>query len=649
MRIFLRTLAVIGGVVVLLLVAVAVAIRSVDVNELVGPIKQRVKEATGRDLTISGGVDLKLGLEPKLVIDGVSLGNASWGKQPQMISAKQIEAQIALLPLLRKHFEIVRFRLVEPSISLETDTRGNGNWEFPSLSAASRPGTPAPSGGTLGAFAIGDIAISDGALTYRDGRTGEITNVVIQNLSVHARDAQSPISGSFRGKINDTPVALEGDFGPMEQLLRQQWPYPVTVQGDVNQRSAKVQTRIAVQGNAVTLEPLQVGYGTTQLTGQMTVTTGGPRPKVAFDLKAPTMTLGELVATAATNVTAAKAAVAKAVTAPKSRYVFGEEPIDISALRSVDATGNLAIDKLVLPDGQHIDQVRVQLSLQNGLLDVPQLHATALGGDVQARIQIDASRPDAALVLHVDAKNLDLSAVLAAQSIRREVSGGKMEVKADLNAHGASPRQWASSATGSVLATVGPATLVNSKTGTDAALVRLAEAVNPFHNVDASTELHCAVLRLPLKSGIATIDRSIAVETNKLGASASGTLDFRNETLDLSVRPQVRQGIQINLAQVAELVRLRGPFNAPTVGVDAVATAQTAAKLAAAMSSGGGGLAALGGSLLAKPAADAGAPCQVALGRASTGGVTTTSATATKQPATPAEDVGSALGKLLGK
>jgi len=643
MRIFWRTLAVIGSVVVLVLVAVAIAIRSVDVNELVKPIQQRVKEATGRDLTIRGGIDLKFGLEPRLVIDGVSLGNASWGKTPQMITAKQIEAQIALLPLLRKQFEIVRFKLIEPSIALETDPRGNGNWEFPSLSAAGRPGAPASSGGTLGAFAIGDVDISDGALTYRDGRTGETTNVAIENLSVHARDAQSPISGSFRGKINDTPVALEGDFGPLDQLLHQRWPYPVTVQGDINERSAKLQTRMAVQGNTIALEPLQVGYGTTQLTGQMSVTTGGPRPKVAFKLAAPTLTLGELAATAKANVAAAKLAAAK------SRYVFGEEPVDIAGLRSLDATGDLSIDKLVLPDGQHLDQVRAQLTLQNGVLDVPVLQAAVLGGNIQARVQVDASHPDAVLALRLEAKNLDLAAVLAAQGIKREVSGGKVEIKADLNAHGVSPRQWASSATGNVLATVGPATLVNAKTGTDVALVRLAQAVNPFHDIDASTELHCAVARLPLKSGIATIDRSIAVETNKLGASASGTLDFRNETLDLSVRPQIRQGIPINLAQVAELVRLRGPFTGPTVGVDAMATAQTAAKLAAAMSTGGTGLAVLGGALLAHPTSDSGAPCQVALGRAPSGSATTSSPTTTKQSSTPTEDVTKAIGKLLGR
>src|SRR5215472_15028056 len=166
MRVFWRTLAVIGGIVVLLLVAVAIAIRSVDVREFVAPLQQHVKAATGRDLAIRGDISLKVGLEPKLVIDDVALSNASWAKQPQMISAKQLEAQIALLPLLRKRFEVVSFKLVSPAIDLETDSRGNSNWEFPALAASPRTGTPAPSGGTLSAFAAGDLSISDGALTY---------------------------------------------------------------------------------------------------------------------------------------------------------------------------------------------------------------------------------------------------------------------------------------------------------------------------------------------------------------------------------------------------------------------------------------------------------------------------------------------------
>jgi AsmA family protein len=81
MRVFWRILAVLGGVVVLLLIAVAIAVSTVDVKEFVGPIKARVKASTGRDLDVRGGVDLKVGLEPKLVLDDVTLGNAGGARR----------------------------------------------------------------------------------------------------------------------------------------------------------------------------------------------------------------------------------------------------------------------------------------------------------------------------------------------------------------------------------------------------------------------------------------------------------------------------------------------------------------------------------------------------------------------------------------
>jgi AsmA family protein len=82
---------------------------------------------------------------------------------------------------------------------------------------------------------------------------------------------------------------------------------------------------------------------------------------------------------------------------------------------------------------------------------------------------------------------------------------------------------------------------------------------------------------LPLAAGIARIDRSVAAETQKLGVSVSGTLDLRNESIDLTFKPQLREGISIDLAQIAELVRLHGPLRHPQVSIDAVASVATAA------------------------------------------------------------------------
>src|SRR5207248_5877616 len=112
----------------------------------------------------------------------------------------------------------------------------------------------------------------------------------------------------------------------------------------------------------------------------------------------------------------------------------------------------------------------------------------------------------------------------------RQTRGGATTIDVDIVARGVSPHAWASSASGIATASVGPATLVNTKLDLDNALDKLAQAVNPFRERDPSTELQCAVVRLPLNDGIARVDRSIAVDSNKFAVSASGTLDFRNET-----------------------------------------------------------------------------------------------------------------------
>ncbi len=111
------------------------------------------------------------------------------------------------------------------------------------------------------------------------------------------------------------------------------------------------------------------------------------------------------------------------------------------------------------------------------------------------------------------------------------------------------------------------------------------------------------MFRLPLANGIARVDRSIAVETGKIAASASGTLDFRDETLDLSVQPQIRQGVKIDVSQFASLVRIRGRFDKPAVAIDAAQSAQMIAKLGV-LGRKGGGLEALGRALIAPPSGE---------------------------------------------
>lgn len=642
MRLFWRILAGIGGLLLLLLIAVAIAISTVDVNSVIGPLQKRVKDATGRDLSV-GAIDLKVSLEPRLVVQDVALSNPPWAKSPQMLTAKRVEVEFALLPLLHRDFQVRSLALIEPRIALETDAKGAANWDVGGTPANTPATTTPQSAAAMGGLFVGDVSISNGVLTYRDGETGKVTTVAITDLALNARDPQSAVSARFRGSVDDIAVAIEGDIGPLTSLVQRRWPYPVTLKGQVKAQDVAVDTKLRTQESTTTLDPLELGVGKSKLTGQLTVTTGKPRPKVVFKLASTALSLADL---AVPGMAGASAAAPKA--APRSKFVFSEAPIDLSGLKAFDASGDLAVDALVLPDGRKLDHVHLQFSLQNGTLDAPVVQAGIFGGKVSARVKLDASHDkDAALNAHVDANGLELPAILAEAGIKRDVHGGKTSLSADITAHGASLHQWASTASGVVTVTVGQATLGKPAGNSDPVFNKLAEAVNPFRKVDPSTDLQCAVVRLPLSSGIARVDRSIGIETDKIGATASGTLDFRNETLDLSIKPQLRKGITLNIDQFASLVHFRGSFSAPTVGIDAKASAETVATLGAAVATGGASL--LGQMLLKGATADTGAPCQIALGHAPVAAAVPTDTPATDKPEPISKDLGRALGKLLGR
>ncbi|MEO8304939.1 MAG: AsmA family protein [Betaproteobacteria bacterium] len=644
MRTTLTILGIAGGVVLLVLLGVAIAVWTVDPNQFIGPIQARIKASTGRDIAIKGGIDLKLGLEPKLVVHDVRIGNAPWAKGQDMVTAKSIEAQVALLPLLRRHFELVRLNLVDPVIALETNAAGEGNWEL----APPKGGASAPAGSASpGALGIGDLAITRGALTYRDGATGAETHVVIDELSLRARDAQSPVNAEFRGTIDGIAVAMTGNLGPLATLAERRLPYPVALQGEVAGRKTSVAVKVQRSDGLVELQDIDASSGGTKLRGKLGIRQTGKTTTYAVNLTSPSMSLDDLALPAASAPPAKHPASAGA---GSKHLVFSDAPVSFDALHKNDASGEIAIDWLVLSAGRSLEKVRIQFTLQGGKLDVSSFQAAGLGGTLAGKLSIDTSRgPSPAIALVLDGHQLDIAALLSAAGVAREMRGGKTELAIDVTMKGDSPHKWMSAINGRARAVVGPATVVNTKLDPTLSFDKLAQLVNPFRAAEPNTELKCAVVRLPLSNGVAQVDRSIAVETKEMDVGVTGSLDFRNETLDLAIRPRVRQGISINIAQFAELVRFHGPFTAPTVGVDAMASAATIARIGAAI--GTGGLSILGETLLSSASGSGGGgagACDIALGKA-TPPAASGSQSATSGISNPVGDIGNAVGRLFKK
>ncbi len=640
-RVALWILGIAGGLVALVFVAVAIAIWAIDANRFVEPVQARVKAATGRDLAIKGGIRIAPSLTPEVVLSDVSIANAPWGSAPALASAKRIEAQIALIPLLSGRIEVLRIELVEPTIALETDARGQANWEFAAAAPAGTPPTaataspPAPT-----PFGVGNVAIRAGKLSYRDGKSGKVTQAAIESFTLQARDPNAPVQAEFRGTIDDIPVAVAGQLGSPAALLARRWPYPIDLAGEVAGKKSSLGAKLSIDGATNTFDALTIVHAGTSLKGKVAIATGGARPKLIVDATMPALD----AATPASG--GASTPGTKVTPPPRSAFVFPDTPVPLGALAALDADVKLAIGTLTLRPGLPLQQTELRFTLQNSKLDAPALQAHLFGGTVNARLAVDASRADApAVSAHVNASGIDLGPLLAAAGIKREVKGAKLALVADIATRGVSPRAWVSAANGNVLATIGRGTLTGASADHALPIEALLDAINPFRRADPSTEIVCAVVRLPLAGGVARIDRSIAGETTKLDMAASGTLDFRTESLDLSFRPRVRQGIPIDLPQIAELVRLRGTFADPRVSVDAMASAATVARIGAAV--GTGGLSALGEALLQQGEKGGPSVCEVAL----RGGAATRAASDKGAAPTPSpqHSLGKSIQRLFGR
>jgi uncharacterized protein involved in outer membrane biogenesis len=200
-------------VMVTLVVGAYLILASYDYNKLKPRIAQAVKEVTGRKLTLAGGVKLTMGFSPSLVVADVILANASWASQPQMVKAEEFQAQFKLLPFLLGDVEFNRIVLVNVDVLLETDARGQSNWEFFAADTSKTSIWP------VRELQIKKVKIIKLQLTYHDGQRGSTSRLSLDSLDAWREPSSSDLKINLKGTANGQPLALSGKTGPILNLL----------------------------------------------------------------------------------------------------------------------------------------------------------------------------------------------------------------------------------------------------------------------------------------------------------------------------------------------------------------------------------------------------------------------------------------------
>ncbi|MDX1376895.1 MAG: AsmA family protein, partial [Burkholderiales bacterium] len=589
-----KVLLITGVAVVVVIVAGAVALSTIDLNEHVAFVEAKAKAATGRELRIKGRIGFTLSLLPTVAADDVSFQNAAWGSRPLMARAKRVEVQIALLPLLSGDVVINRLRLLEPDVLLEVNAKGERNWVFAAPKKSTDKAPAAEDGG--GGFELRRIEARDGVLAYRQAKPRLAHQARIERLALDAARGFDALGFDGKGALNDVPLALVGridslrrigepgasgnieldaDLGGNALQLDGSVPLAGAAQAAFDARfsaelkdvaslrrmlrrpipllpATKLKGRASMAKDMLVVEALDAEIGKSRAQGSLRLGLEGAQRAFDARLVASLIDLQELYAVR-------KALRGASTPKPSDGRVFPNDPLPVAALRALDGEADVRIDKLRLADGNVIDDVRARARFKQGRIDADELKLRLQGRELRLGLKADASSGKSLAVnATLAGEKVPLAALSGLAGIAEAPEGAPTDVAIKFSGRGASVRALMASADADVRVVVGPGRIKSRALDAGADVTELLNALNPARTRDPYTELKCAVLRLPVRGGIAKISNGIAAETSKVRLIGGGTVDLRNETLELGFRPEAARGLGIGAGNLARFAKVEG-------------------------------------------------------------------------------------------
>jgi uncharacterized protein involved in outer membrane biogenesis len=283
--------------------------------------------------------------------------------------------------------------------------------------------------------------------------------------------------------------------------------------------------------------------------------------------------------------------------------IFHADPVawkPLSFLGSLDAEVDLAIQALVLANGLQLENVKSHAALGKGVVDLASFSTDTLGGSAAGALRFEAAKKT--IRVRLEGEKLLLERWLAERGSKIPFRGGPMAIKANLTLAGETFRELASSVSGPVTLRMGRGTWASPKAGEVEEM--MVSALAPKGTTDL--EFECISANLDFKHGRAEGKRVLGAKSSVSQLLTSGSVDFREEKLDLRGRVQARKGITVGIATVAGGVQISGRLAKPHIGMDPNEKPALLARAAAAVATAGATL--VGEALLDAAAKDD--PCE---------------------------------------
>ena len=538
------------GVPVVAAVAVAVL---VNPNDYKPELEALVKDNTGRELSLAGDIGLTffpwLGFEA----EGVSLANKAGFSEEPMLTIQRAEARLKLLPLFTGQIEIGKVLLERPTVVAGIDKDGSMSWsdlmtssETETAQAAETDGEDTSAG--LPAFGLASFEVANASLKWLDKAAGsatviepfsisvgKVTKGEVFPLTVSANVVQGEGEEQIAADLNLNAQALLSD----EQLqlddvsIQAALTMPGLKPIKVDLNAAMV---AALDGSQMALTTLSGSINSLELSGDLAAANLVQRPDIKLTLAMETINTDDfLIASEEPSETATPSAEQAAA----ERQALDQTPVDVAALRQMDAVANITAKQLIA-SGLRAEQLQLTAVLKNGVLNVKPLSLNLYEGQFSAQAKVNAAARPAQFSWQHQLTKVNAEPMQVDVMEKAYVSGAA-EMQTEISTRGATvgALRKALQGKGSLAFTDGAIKGVNIAGLLRKAVAKFKNEPLPEGDVEvADTDFSSATASFTIVNGVMN-NPDLLVESPLIRITGMGDVNLVDETVDYRARPMV--------------------------------------------------------------------------------------------------------------
>lgn len=593
----------------------------VNLTRFKDPVQAIISMALDRPVRIEDSIILSTSLSPHFSIKGLVIENPEGFSKHTFLSMDQATIEIELLPLLRKKIHISEIRVRNLDITLEETQAGEVNWLFnpeenttvppplpekptrissvdkqlTNISGDSivikkldlqkikvefhKPNQKEPERYTLdrceGSMMPGQQMVIDidGTIRNSDYRVeisiGSLEELLVDNsswMNIQINIAETALT--FIGNIDLTKssnalfleTTIQGkNLARLNDLLLTDFP-PVA--------DYKLQAGLLLQQGKIELEKLIIQTGTSSLSGTATARKSGDDLIVDIRLHSPLIQIDDFVFenwswTAEEGIQSVSSAdFDNKIKSVESSNLAAGKTKNLKLLhpeRLDTIVASLVIEsEKVLSGSDELGSGKLKGYIDHGQITIEPLSIKLPGGKIEMLSYVKPGKEKSDARLKVLIQNFDIG-ILIRRAKPESTMGGLINLDVDLHSSAASVPELLISGNGYFDFS---GNLQNISAGIiDLWAVNLIAAI--VSNTDQNkSDLNCAIGRWLVRDGLLKPDVFV-MDTSRIRICADGLVDFKEENIDIIVKPQAKQPEFFSLATP---IKVKGSFSDLHVG-----------------------------------------------------------------------------------